>query len=147
VSASRSIDSKSVPGGKRSPQRWTELVSWAAVTLLLLGGGWRAAIRPNPYAPGAPLPTVEDRRDHRFRNLTYAQAQRLLDGLMRAADRAPDAHQRALALAHAASLQHERGYQEFADRAAREAVRIAGDDSEVRRLLATPLDLRGLPQN
>jgi hypothetical protein len=134
-------DSKGMRGG------WLERGAWIAAAVLLLAGGWRAASRPNPYAPGAPLPRVEDRRDHRFRDLTYVQAQKLLDSLLRAADRAPDAHQRAVALARAAALQHERGYPESADTAAREAVRIAPNDPEVRRLLASPLDLRELQQS
>ena len=147
MSADRAIDSEVARGSAGIPRRWIEPVTWAVAVLVLLAGGWRAVSRPDPYAPGSRLPTVEDRRDHRFRNLTYAQAQRLLVGLMHAADQAPNAHHRAVALARAAALQHERGYQEFADDAAREAVRIAGADPEVHRLLAEPLDLQALKEN
>jgi len=115
--------------------------TWALAILLLAGAGWRARALPDPYRAGAALGAVDDRREHRFRDLTYTQTQRLFDRLLQEATRAQDPAARARGLARIAALQRERGLTEAADAAAGEALRTAPDDPEVRRILSAPLVL------
>jgi hypothetical protein len=105
---------------------------------------WQARRLPDAYVDGAPLGAVEDRREHHFRNLGYAETQELFQRLLRSATDAPDPAARARALARIAALQRERGLVEAADAAAREALRFAPGEPEVRRLLSTPLDLQAV---
>lgn len=118
-------------------------IVWGLAALLLVTGVVRLGLLPNPYAPGTAAP-VEDRRQYRFRDLTWSQTQRLYESLVAAAERAPDAVTRARYLARVAALQHERGMDEPAQAAAREAMRFAPQDAETRRLIASPLDLKSL---
>jgi hypothetical protein len=120
-------------------------IVWLLALLLGLATAWMAATRPDPYRAGAPLGALEDRREHHFRDLTWSGTQRLFEGLLAAAQRAPDPVSRARFLARVASLQHERGIDEGARAAAAEAMRLGGDDAEVRRLLGTPLELPAPP--
>lgn len=116
-------------------------IASAFVLALVVASAWRAARLPDPYRTDAPVGAVEDRREHRFRDLTWSETQRLLQGLLETASRASDAPSRARALAQVASLQRERRLAESAEAAAREALRLSPTDPEVRRLLATPLEL------
>jgi hypothetical protein len=119
-------------------------ILWVVAGLLVVVAGWRAVRLPDPYRPGQPLGVIEDRREYHFRDLGYAETQRLLQQLLGSAARASDPRARALELARIAALQHERGLSEPAEAAARDALRLAPDDPEVRRILASPLDLRTL---
>jgi hypothetical protein len=115
-------------------------IVWAVALLLLAAAGYRASRLPDPYAAGASVGRVEDRREHRFRDLTYTETQRLFEKLLATATRAPDAATRGRALARIAALQRERGLEEAAQAAATEALRFAPHDPEVQRLLQSPLD-------
>jgi len=119
-------------------------ILWIVAGLLILVAGWRAVRLPDPYRPGQPLGAIEDRREYHFRDLGYAETQRLLQQLLGSVARASDPRERARGLARVAALQHERGLSEPAEAAARDALRLAPDDPEVRRILASPLDLRTL---
>ena len=123
--------------------RIQERIVWALATILMLAAVARLDLLPDPYAVGATVP-VEDRRQYRFRALTWSQTQRLFESLVAAAERAPDDVTRARYLARVAALQHERGMDEPAQAAAREALRFAPNDAETRRLIASPLDLNAL---
>ena len=123
--------------------RIQECLVWALAAILMLTAVVRLGMLPDPYAVGATVP-VEDRRQYRFRALTWSQTQRLFESLVAAAERAPDAVTRARYLARVAALQHERGMDEPAQAAAREALRFAPNDAETRRLIASPLDLKAL---
>lgn len=123
--------------------RLQERIVWG-LAALLIGASWaRIAMLPDPYAAGARSP-IEDRRQYRFRDLDWSQTQRLFESLVQAAERAPDDLTRARYLARVAALQHERGMDEAAQAAAREALRFAPNDAETRRLIASPLDLKTL---
>ncbi len=122
---------------KKAPVR----ILWFVTVLLLATAGWRAARLPDPYRDGAPVGAVEDRREYRFRNLTYSQTNRILEHLIETAANARDRQARARQLARVAAIQHERGIAEAADYATREALRYATDPAEVRRILTTPFDL------
>jgi hypothetical protein len=117
---------------------------WALAALLVVVCAWRLARLPDPSQPAASLGTLEDRREHRFRDLGFGETQRLLEALLRRAEATPEPRARALLLARLAALQRERGLDESAQAAAREALRLAGSDPEVQRLLQAPLDLRDL---
>lgn len=123
--------------------RTQERVVWGLAALLLLAAVARIVRLPDPYVAGAGSP-VEDRRQYAFRDLTWSQTQRLFESLVGAAERAPDNITRARFLARVAALQHERGMDEPAQAAAREALRFAPQDAETRRLIAAPLDLKSL---
>jgi hypothetical protein len=114
---------------------------WVVALGLLLLVAWRVRAQPDVYAAGAAIGPVEDRREHHFRNLTQSQTQQLFDRLLQSATAARDASSRGRALARIAALQHERGLDEAAQAAAREALRAAPNDPEVRRLLETPLEM------
>lgn len=116
---------------------------WGLAALLLLAAVARIVRLPDPYVAGAAAP-VEDRRQYAFRDLTWSQTQRLFESLVASAERAPDNLTRARFLARVAALQHERGMDEPAQAAAREALRFAPQDAETRRLIAAPLDLKSL---
>ena len=116
-------------------------LAWMVAILLLIAAGWRVRALPDPYRDGAPLGAVDDRREYRFRDLTYTQTQRLFDRLLQEATHASDPVARGRSLARIASLQRERGLTEAADAAAAEALHTAPNDPEVRRLLSAPLQL------
>ena len=118
---------------------------WGLALALLLAAGWRATQLANPYRAGAPVGPIEDRREHHFRNLTQSQTQRLFDSLLLAATQASGPAIRARYLARIAALQRERGLGEAAEAAAREALRAAPNDPEVRRILSAPLELESRP--
>ena len=115
-------------------------ILWGLAALLVAWTAVRVARSPDPYSAGAAT-VIEDRREHRFRDYTWAQAEQVLHTLAREAEAAPDAVTRARALARIASLQHERGFVAQADAAAREAMRLAPTDAEARRMMTTPLTL------
>jgi len=115
-------------------------ILWCVAVLLVLAAGWRAVHLPDPYRPGQPPGVIDDRREYHFRDLGYGATQHLLQQLLGAVARAHDPRARAIALARVAALQHERGLSEPAQAAARDALRLAPDDPEVRRILASPLD-------
>lgn len=121
--------------------RGFERLAWVLAALLIVGAGARLAVRADPYRAGAPLGAIEDRREHRFRDLSWSSAERLAGGLLAAAERAPDGQSRARLLARFAALQRERGFDAVAQAAAAEARRLGGDDPETRRLLASPFEL------
>jgi hypothetical protein len=121
--------------------RAQQRIVWSLALLLVVATAWMAARRPDPYRAGAPLGALEDRREHHFRDLGWSSTQRLFEGLLDAAGRAPAGVERARILARVAALQHERGIEEGARAAAAEAMRLGGDDPEVRRLLGTPLEI------
>lgn len=123
--------------------RVQERIVWGLAALLVVASVIRIGLLPNPYAPGVASP-VEDRRQYRFRDLSWSQTQRLFESLVASAERAPDNVTRARYLARVAALQHERGLDEPAQAAAREAMRFAPQDAETRRLIASPLDLKSL---
>ena len=116
-------------------------IVWLVAVLLVAAAGWRAARLPDPYRDGAPVGTLEDRRENRFRNLTHSQTSRILEHLIESAANARDGQARARQLARVASVQHERGLAEASEYAAREALRYATDAAEVRRILEAPFDL------
>jgi hypothetical protein len=116
-------------------------IVWALAVVLLVATGWRAAARPDAYRAGAALGAIEDRREHRFRDLSWSAAQQLFDFYLQAAERAPDPLTRARNLARLAALQRERGFDAGAQAAAAEALRLGGNDAETRRILANPLEL------
>ena len=135
--------------------RIQECLVWALAAILMLTAVVRLGMLPDPYAVGAAgavgavravgaAVPVEDRRQYRFRALTWSQTQRVFESLVAAAERAPDDVTRARYLARVAALQHERGMDEPAQAAAREALRFAPNDPETRRLIASPLDLQAL---
>lgn len=99
-------------------------------------------VRLQNIAAGVAPDVVEDRRQHHFRDWTYTRTETLAASFLEQAGRAGTDAERALALARLAALQRERGLHERAEAAAREALRLAGGDAEVRRVLAAPLDLR-----
>jgi hypothetical protein len=117
-------------------------IAWVLALALVAASVWRAASLGDPYRSGVRVGTVEDRREHRFRDLTWSETQHLLKDLLESASRAPDAAARARALARLAALQQERGLAANAAAAAHEALRLAPEDPEVRRLLTTPLEFR-----
>ena len=123
--------------------RARERIVWGVAVLLALAAVARLGMLPDPYAAGTAVP-VEDRRQYRFRDFSWSQTQRLFESLLAAAERAPDDVTRARYLARVAALQHERGMDEPAQVAAREALRLAPNDAETRRLIASPLDLQAL---
>jgi hypothetical protein len=108
------------------------LLLGAAIVVRLHGLTWY-------HEPGAPAPSVQDRRQHRFRNLTYTQTQRLLQGWLRQAYAAATPREQGLALARVAALQRERGLDAAAQAAAQEAMKVSRNDPEVRAILARPL--------
>ncbi len=114
---------------------------WLLVLGLALLAGWRLEAVSWQHDSEASPVAIEDRREHRFRNLTYSQTQHLLDALLRRAYAATTPKERALALARVATLQRERGLQEAAEAAAREALQLSRSDPEVRALLSSPLRL------
>jgi len=120
--------------------RWV----WLLVLGLALLAGWRLEAVSWQHQAGASPVAIEDRREHRFRNLTYSQTEHLLDALLRRAYAATTAKERALALARVATLQRERGLQEAAEAAAREALQLSRNDPEVRALLSSPLRLEDI---
>ena len=120
--------------------RWV----WLLVLGLALLAGWRLESVSWQHQAGASPVAIEDRREHRFRNLTYSQTEHLLDALLRRAYAATTAKERALALARVATLQRERGLQEAAEAAAREALQLSRSDPEVRALLSGPLRLEDI---
>lgn len=113
-------------------------VVWGLALALVAAAIVRVASTPDPYRVGAPI-VIEDRREHRFRNATWSEAEALLQRIAREVETATDAQTRARALARIASLQQERGYSAQADYAAREALRLAPTDPTVRQLLNTPV--------
>jgi len=121
--------------------RAQEWIVWVLAALVLVGAGVRAVRLSDPYRSGAPLGSLEDRREHRFRDLSWSNAERLAANLLAAAERAPDALSRARFLARLASLQRERGFEAASRAAAAEALRLGGSDPETRRLLASPLEV------
>lgn len=123
----------------RSKSTWLSLLLLGLVLL----AGWRLQAVSWQHDSASPL-AIEDRREHRFRNLTYTQTQRLLDGLLRRAYAATTPKERALALARVAALQQERGLREAAEAAAREALQLSRSDPEVRALLSNPLRLEDI---
>jgi len=127
--------------GRGRSMRW----AWGLVAVLALLVGWRLHTVPWRHLAGSPAPAVEDRRQHHFRNLTYTQTQRLVEGLLRNAYAASTPRERALALARVAVVQRERGLDEAAAAAAREATQLAGGDADVRSILAGPLRLEDIP--
>jgi hypothetical protein len=114
---------------------------WIVAALLLAAAFWRLGRLPDPYADGSKTVPVEDRRQHRFRDLGWSQTEQLFRSLVTSAEQAPDPVTRARFLARAAALQQERGLGDAAQAAAREALRFAPNDAETRRLLSAPLDL------
>jgi hypothetical protein len=111
---------------------------WIVAIAILLAGVWRLAAVEWSYR-SAPPQTVEDRRAHRFRNLTWSQAERVLNRFLRQAYAAREPRERARALARVASLQRERGLDAAATAAAREALQISANDPEVRAILSRKL--------
>lgn len=122
--------------------RGLERLVWVLAVLLLAGAGARLVVRPDPYRAGAPLGAVEDRRLHRFRDLSWSQTERLASSVLLAAERAPDRLTRARLLAQFASLQRERGFEAASRAAAAEALRLGGHDAETQRLLASPFEVK-----
>lgn len=121
-------------------------ILWIVAAALVVLAVVRPHGLPDPYAPGAATGTIEDRRQHHFRNWSYARTQELAASLLEEARRATSDRTRALALARLATLQRERGFQAQAEAAAREALRLAGSDPEVRRVVSQPLDVREILQ-
>jgi len=115
-------------------------ILWILAAVVVAAACARWLQVPDPYRAGAAI-TVEDRREHRFRDYTWTQTEHLLHALAAEVDRAPDAITRARVLARIASLQNERGFAAQAEAAAREALRLAPSDAETRRLLNAPLVL------
>ena len=126
--------------GPTSRARWL----WLLVLGLALLAGWRLQAVPWQHRAETSPVVIEDRRERRFRDFTYSQTQRLLDGLLRRAYAAATPRERALALARVAALQRERGLREAAAAAAREALQLGGSDPAVRALLSGPLRLEEL---
>ena len=114
---------------------------WAVVVILAVFVGWRLQQLSWRPLPASLAPAVEDRRQHHFRNFTYSQTERLVEGLLRHAYIAPTPRERALALARVAVVQRERGMDEAAAAAAREAMQLGGGDAAIRAILASPLRL------
>ncbi|UCE02598.1 MAG: hypothetical protein JSW67_15405 [Candidatus Latescibacterota bacterium] len=123
-----------------SPRRLTLIRAlWLATFVVLAAAGWRLARIEWTYrSPSAPL-RIEDRREHRFRDLTWSQAEAVLNRLLRQAYAAREPRERALALARVASLQRERGLDAAANAAAREALQLSRNDPEVRAILTRTL--------
>ncbi len=117
---------------------------WLAAAALAAATAWRLTQVSWQYQTTAPALHVEDRREHRFRDLTHTQTQRLLDGLLRRAWNAKVPRERALELARVAALQRERGLADAAAAAEREALQLGGNDPAVRFVLAQPLRLEDL---
>jgi hypothetical protein len=125
----------------RASQRQPILIRalWITTLVVLAAAGWRLAQVEWSYrSTSAPL-RIEDRREHRFRNLTWSQAEAVLNHLLRQAYAAREPHDRALALARVASLQRERGLDAAANAAAREALQLSRNDPEVRAILTRTL--------
>jgi hypothetical protein len=121
---------------------------WILVVLLGLGIAWQVQRVTWLHEPSAPAPIVEDRRQHHFRDLTYSETERLLQGWLRQAYAASTPRERGLALARAAALQRERGLDAAAQAAAREAMKVSGNDPGVRAILSRrlgPDDIRPTP--
>jgi DNA-binding phage protein len=114
---------------------------WGVVTVLALGVGARLIALS---APQPPAPAVEDRRQHHFRTFTYSQTERLVTGLLHQAYQARTPRERALALARVAAVQRERGLDEAATAAAREALQQSGGDPAIRTILSNPLRLEDI---
>lgn len=118
---------------------WARRGVWILVLFLGLGIAWRLQGLTWLHEPGAPAPAVADRRQHHFRDLTYGETERLLQRWLRQAYVASTPRERGLALARAAALQRERGLDAAAQAAAQEAMKVSGNDPEVRAILARPL--------
>ncbi len=121
------------------------LILWCIAAAVFVVAAVRAVRVEWTYLPGSPPPRVEDRREHRFRNFTYSQAERMLRYLVRQAQSAATPRERALALARVAAMQQERGFLDSARSAGEEALQLSATDpalhSEVRGILTNPLRL------
>jgi hypothetical protein len=114
---------------------------------LLAISAWRLTSQTWSQLPPAPS-SLEDRRAYRFRDLTYTQTVGILRIWLQQAYRGGPPRQRGVALARVAAMQRERGLVAEANAAAEEALRLSGDDREVRAVLARPLseeDLSPVP--
>lgn len=124
------------------------LILWCVAAAVFVVAVVRSVRVEWRHLPGSPPPRVEDRREHRFRNFTYSQAERMLRYLVRQAQSAQTPRDRAIALARVAAMQQERGLIEPARSAGEEALQLSANDpalrSEVRGILTKPLRLEDI---
>ena len=121
---------------------------WVLAATLLLAAVWRTSSRTWSQLPAGPHARIEDRRANRFRDTSYTQMQGILKVWLQQAYVAGPPRRRGLALARVAAMQRERGLAPEANAAAQEALRVSGNDPEVRAALSRPLiaaDLAPVP--
>ena len=117
---------------------------WVLAAALLAISAWRLTSQTWSQLPPDPSSPIEDRRAYRFRDLTYTQTVGILRIWLQQAYRGGPPRQRGLALARVAAMQRERGLVAEANAADEEALRLSGDDREVRAVLARPLSAEDL---